>query len=138
MLGTHYDSGIGLIFLKTDKMYLDPTNEPKMSEQAHVSIAALEEGGELGVEVVGERDVGEHAVELVGELVAARLLQPVDHRLLQIHRMRLLVDEAFAWRTETGSSESIKSGHLHVRLIELSINFDYTVNTGYCVLQIQS
>jgi hypothetical protein len=52
--------------------------------------------------------------------------------------MRLLVDEAFAWRTETGSSESIKSGHLHVRLIELSINFDYTVNTGYCVLQIQS
>jgi hypothetical protein len=35
-------------------------------------------------------------VELAGELVAAGLLQPVDHRLLHVHRVALHVDEPLA------------------------------------------
>ena len=35
-------------------------------------------------------------MELVCELVSARLLQPVDHGLLKVHRVRLLVDQTLA------------------------------------------
>ena len=65
---------------------------------AHVCLLLLEEVGEFGVEVLGNGDVGEHAVELVGELVAARLLQPVDHGLLQVHGVGLLVDQTLAYK----------------------------------------
>ena len=48
---------------------------------------------ELVVEILCQGYVCEHAVELVCELVSARLLQPVDHGLLKVHRVRLLVDQ---------------------------------------------
>ena len=51
---------------------------------------------ELIVEIFCQGDVCEHAVELVCELVSARLLQPVDHGLLKVHRVRLLVDQTLA------------------------------------------
>lgn len=54
----------------------------------------LQHGVEFVVQVGADRHVGEHAVQLVGELVAARLLQPVDHRLLRVHALRLLVYQA--------------------------------------------
>jgi len=63
---------------------------------AYVSVAAFEEIGKLGVEVVCQRDVREHSVELVGELVPAGLLQPIDHRLLKVHGVRLLMNQSFA------------------------------------------
>lgn len=41
---------------------------------AAVSLLLLDELVELGLQVTAHRHVGEHAVKLVGELVAARLL----------------------------------------------------------------
>lgn len=46
---------------------------------------------EFVIQVGAHRHVSEHAVQLVGELIAARLLQSVDHRLLCVHALCLLV-----------------------------------------------
>ena len=67
-----------------------------LANDSHLSVAALEVGGELGVLVFCQRDVCEHPMELVGEFVSARLLQPVDHGLLEVHGVGLLVDQALA------------------------------------------
>ena len=78
----------------------DTLTKDQKQVQTHVGVAALEEVGELCVEVVGEWDVGEHSMELVGELVTACLFQPVDHGFFEVHRVGLLVDETLPWNKD--------------------------------------
>ena len=63
---------------------------------ADLGVGVLKEGGELAVEILGCENVCEHSVELGSELVAAGLLEPVDHGLLHVHRVALHVDESLA------------------------------------------
>jgi hypothetical protein len=65
----------------------------KVNAELIVGILLLAEVAELLVEVLAHTDVGEHAVKLVGELVAARIPQTVDHVLLGVHAERDRVDE---------------------------------------------
>lgn len=48
---------------------------------------------EFIVQIGRYRYVGKHAMQFVGELIAACLLQSIDHRLFGIHALRLLVNE---------------------------------------------
>ena len=63
---------------------------------AHISVGVGQERGELLIEVPGGEDVREHAMELGCELVAAGLLQSVDHGLLHVHAVALHVDQPLA------------------------------------------
>ncbi|CAD0206910.1 unnamed protein product [Chrysodeixis includens] len=67
---------------------------------------------ELSVEVGGHGHVGEHAMQLVRELVAASRLQTVDHRFLLLHRCGQLVYEPASERARVVLLEHVFVVHI--------------------------